>query len=225
MNRHGVTLLEVLVAIFVMGIGLLALMVLFPLGALRMAQAIQDDRVAQCARCADTLFRLHGFRDDPMLLNDPTDPFVNPGWINAALKPANPNGPSFPVFVDPTGYLSAAGLNAGKWVGPAAVQDTVARRSVSLVRSQAPVLQPAFALRWFTGLDDIYFDLDGTSRRLTANTIERDIRYSWAYLLKRPRTSDSGLIDLTIVVFNKRTLALSTQLDLNEALFDNVNFV
>ncbi len=43
-RRPGITLIEVLVAIFVMSIGLLALLTLFPLGALRMSQALQDDR-------------------------------------------------------------------------------------------------------------------------------------------------------------------------------------
>jgi prepilin-type N-terminal cleavage/methylation domain-containing protein len=47
--RRGVTLLEVLVAIYIAGIGLLALLVLFPLGMLSMAQAVQDDRVATLA--------------------------------------------------------------------------------------------------------------------------------------------------------------------------------
>jgi hypothetical protein len=46
---RGVTLLEVLVAIFVTGVGLLALLVLFPLGVLNLAQAIQDDRTAALA--------------------------------------------------------------------------------------------------------------------------------------------------------------------------------
>ena len=46
-RRSGITLIEVLVAIFVMGIGCIALLVLFPLGALTMAQGIRDDRSAQ----------------------------------------------------------------------------------------------------------------------------------------------------------------------------------
>ena len=45
----GSTLIEVLVAIFVMGVGLLALLTLFPLSALEMAQAIPDDRTATIA--------------------------------------------------------------------------------------------------------------------------------------------------------------------------------
>lgn len=48
-GRLGVTLLEVLIAIYIMGIGLLALLALFPLGMLSMAQAVQDDRVAVLA--------------------------------------------------------------------------------------------------------------------------------------------------------------------------------
>lgn len=48
-RRHGITLLEVLAAIFIIGIGLLALLTLFPIGALQMAQAIKDDRAGQAA--------------------------------------------------------------------------------------------------------------------------------------------------------------------------------
>ena len=48
-SSAGVTLVEVLTALFVMGIGLLALLTLFPLGALTMAQAIKDDRAGAIA--------------------------------------------------------------------------------------------------------------------------------------------------------------------------------
>ena len=51
----GSTLIEVLVAIFVMGVGLLALLTLFPLGAFEMAQAIPDDRTAAIAADARQL--------------------------------------------------------------------------------------------------------------------------------------------------------------------------
>ncbi len=61
LRRSGVTLLEVLVAIFVMAIGLLALLTLFPLGAMQMAQAIKDDRCAQQATQADALLRSHHY--------------------------------------------------------------------------------------------------------------------------------------------------------------------
>jgi Tfp pilus assembly protein PilV len=48
-DQAGITLVEVLVAIFVSGIGLLALLTLFPLGALELAQAVKDDRTAAVA--------------------------------------------------------------------------------------------------------------------------------------------------------------------------------
>jgi prepilin-type N-terminal cleavage/methylation domain-containing protein len=57
-TQAGSTLIEVLVAIFVMGIGLLAVLTLFPLGALSMAQEIKDDRTAAIAADATALSAL-----------------------------------------------------------------------------------------------------------------------------------------------------------------------
>jgi hypothetical protein len=51
-TQAAAALLEVLVALFVLGIGLLALLTVFPLGALAMAKAIQDDRTATFANDA-----------------------------------------------------------------------------------------------------------------------------------------------------------------------------
>ncbi len=45
-QRPGLSLAEVLIAMFVLTIGLLGVLSLFPLGAVRMAQAIKDDRCA-----------------------------------------------------------------------------------------------------------------------------------------------------------------------------------
>src|SRR6516225_10384823 len=56
-RRRGVTLTEVLVAIFVCGLGLMALMTLFPLGAMNMAQAIKDDRCGHAAANATAVLR------------------------------------------------------------------------------------------------------------------------------------------------------------------------
>lgn len=51
-TQAGIALLEVLIAILMMGVGLLALLTLFPLGMLEMAQAIPDDRTAAANRNA-----------------------------------------------------------------------------------------------------------------------------------------------------------------------------
>src|SRR5579885_1848168 len=68
--RPGVTLTEVLVAIFIMGIGLLSLLVLFPLGALNMAQAIKDNRATQSCTNAYAAFQMLKTTSGTLLLRD-----------------------------------------------------------------------------------------------------------------------------------------------------------
>ena len=57
-RRNAVTLTEVLIAIFVLSIGLMALLSLFPLGAAQMAQAIKDQRAAEAATTAAGMARV-----------------------------------------------------------------------------------------------------------------------------------------------------------------------
>jgi hypothetical protein len=57
-RRNAVTLTEVLIAIFVLSIGLLALLSLFPLGAAQMAQALKDQRSAESAGIAGSQGRM-----------------------------------------------------------------------------------------------------------------------------------------------------------------------
>src|SRR5262245_34551851 len=54
-SEAGVTLVEVLAAIVVTGIGLLSLLALFPLGAIETARAIKSDRTAVVAAHAEDL--------------------------------------------------------------------------------------------------------------------------------------------------------------------------
>src|SRR2546430_532491 len=108
-TRKGATLVEVLVAIFVMGIGLMALLVLFPLGALTMAEAIQNDRASHLAANANAIAKLKNIREDydwtPNVNSD--DAYTEKE--NATDPPMDPNGPSNPIYIDPIGYL----LNTG----------------------------------------------------------------------------------------------------------------
>src|SRR5438270_7826562 len=92
-TRRGVTLLEVLVAIFIMGIGLLAILTLFPLGALSMARAVRDDRAAAIGANGASLAIAHDLRTDTTvasyLASAPT------GYSTVT------DGPGYPVLVDP----------------------------------------------------------------------------------------------------------------------------
>lgn len=130
-RRSGMTLVEVLVAIFVMGIGLIALLTLFPIGMLRMARAIHDERSAQSAQNAQSVATIHGLGQDIEVNTDlagnynaalPYDVLNNPmprhpvtGAQNYLLN-ADPFAESFPVLVDPIGYFNVTGL-AQHWVG------------------------------------------------------------------------------------------------------------
>lgn len=92
--RPAVTLMEVLIAIFVMGIGMLSLLTLFPVGALNMSQAMRDDRAAQAARNATALAAAFNLRKDANVVN-----LLSQGQV---------------VYVDPFyAVLGSAGLGAG----------------------------------------------------------------------------------------------------------------
>ncbi len=215
MRRGGATLIEVLVAIFVMGIGLIALLVLFPLGALRMADAIQNDYCARTAATADAVITMQSIRTDPLVRNDGvSDVFVNPCAIEGspAYGSADPSGPSYPVLVDPVGWRAAGGLN---WVGGTQYSG-IRRRPVSFATTDPEVH------RWFTLLDDINFDTDGLPKAIVAGlppTIERDLRYSWAVLCQRPRSSDPASMSCTVIVYNRRPLLPNGLLTLNEFVY------
>src|SRR4051812_8663543 len=89
--RRAVTLTEVLIAIFLMGIGLMAILSLFPLGAAQMAQAIQDQRAAEAATNAGALARVMWRQacDD-----DAAD--GGPGFVDRRPTVTAPNGNPIP---------------------------------------------------------------------------------------------------------------------------------
>src|SRR5947209_185623 len=113
MTRRGVTLTEVLVAIFIMGIGLLALLVLFPLGALTMAQAVKDDRTGHAAANGIAVAKAMNVRNNfAGATNAYTNPYFAPQAMSTTSLPdlnwyganiSSPgfgyDGPSYPVYV------------------------------------------------------------------------------------------------------------------------------
>ena len=58
-RRPGTTLMEVMIAMAILSIGLLAIMALFPIGAVNMARAINQNRAAEHATNSDALFRYY----------------------------------------------------------------------------------------------------------------------------------------------------------------------
>jgi hypothetical protein len=128
-RQGGATLVEVLVAIFVMAIGMITLLTLFPLGLLSMAQAIKDDRTALAAASAAAIERIWDIRHagnqplgQPAACIPPAGAFWTTIGATAGFfsNPAtNPNAPvglpaistgaGYPIYVDPFAFSGAAG--------------------------------------------------------------------------------------------------------------------
>src|SRR5947209_2842187 len=164
-HRPGVTLVEVLVAIFIMGIGMLAVLTLFPLGALNMARALQDDRAATAAQIATSMAVAFDLRHDGNV-------------VPAFTPPPNYQGTkSFPVFVDPYGMLAGA----PNTLGLPSPQPQVRRvNPASRLGSASSPGFPSGAARFCSLLDDIGFLQDGTSD-LSTGFVNRGGTFTWAY--------------------------------------------
>jgi hypothetical protein len=217
-----VTLVEVLVAIFVMALGLLTLLALFPLGVLTMAQAIQDDRCATASSNATSAAIVQDLRHDANV----TPYFLNPDPANQlqppVFAPAAPDGPSYPVYVDPMGYYSYTGAQI-TWVGgqpPNSIPRVEPAYVGNIVAVMPGMSKSLVALKWFSLLDDIQFDVDGMPNVVVApNTFQRDNLYTWAYLLRRPLQGDPTVVEMSVIAYNKRTLALNQQFQGDENAF------
>jgi hypothetical protein len=132
-RRPAFSLTEVLVALFVMAIGIISLLTLFPVGAVQMGHALRDDRAHTTAIQADAYLRL--WWQQKVLQDETPTPPVEPVWV--ALKAADPTAnpapipnagtllayggllpvpqapvPSYPVLFDPIGWQARP---AGSW--------------------------------------------------------------------------------------------------------------
>jgi len=213
-RRPAVTLMEVLIAMFIMAIGMMALLALFPVGAVSMAQALKDDRCAYASLMAENVAIATNVR-----------------YGDANVQTALNASPSGLVYVDPYGVslgnLGALGTN------PGIPNPGIPRVSPLFVGSKTPSVpgSPPLIDRWFSLPDDITFNQSGTPD--TSNTggiIDRGRRYSWAYLLRRqpsvtsPLQSPMYAVQLFAVVYSGRpvnSLTLETTLPATGAVGTN----
>jgi type II secretory pathway pseudopilin PulG len=214
-RRSGATLVEVLVSIFIMGIGLLALLTLFPIGVLTMAQAIQDDRTAHALENALGIARMTNLKHDPNL----EQWFRNPD--PTIYSDATSDGPSYPVFVDAVGRSN----NSGGYLNWVANQPAIVSGG-----SAIPRVDPSFVknsidtYRFFTSLDDPVFGEDGTPKIVSTNAagnnlFERKSVFSWAYLLQRPVLDQPSVVEMKVVVYSNRPLTLNKSAQPDESLY------
>jgi hypothetical protein len=203
--RKGVSLIEALMAIFVTAIGLLSLLVLFPVGAFRMAQAITDDRSAHLASNMFALVQAHNFRDDAT--NEAT---IFSGFQTGATgSPALTNGdaPSYPVYVDPNRILPGSSGSIGATAAPLQVTPGILRVSVQSFN----IATFGDARRWFSLPDDLTYSNDGPFAGLSTDpnqspalTPGRDGTYTAAFMLRRPKFAVPSIVETTVVVYKNR---------------------
>lgn len=205
--RRGITLTEVLVAIFIMAIGMLALLTLFPVGLLSFGQAIKDDRATQGAHQADAFMRWY-WKDKILSQPNPAEPFFvalsNPGTPLPPI-PANDTLASYPVLVDPIGVSMRTSPNTD-WVGDGGQgtgtdQTNIPRRTLSMITNVPQATQPALALRACSLMDTIGYQANGEP---LPGSDMRAIQYNWTWLLQRKNNSDQFTVEMTILVFDKR---------------------
>ncbi len=216
-RRPGLSLTEVLVALFVMALGIISLMTLFPLGAVQMGQALRDDRSGQTASQADGITRLWwqtlvveqpGAEDEIFTAMDTPDPAVAPTLVKKL--PPYDNNPSYPAFLDPMGWQARTGVPRPA-VGPrdwiTGVPGSLPRRSARpLLTAGVPDFQRT--VRACSMMDDITFKEDGTPDTLSGSTggVVREGAYNWCAVLQRPNNANRYVADFKVLVFHTKGL-------------------
>jgi prepilin-type N-terminal cleavage/methylation domain-containing protein len=198
-RRRGVTLVEVLAAVFIMGVGLLAILVLFPVGALSMARSVRDHNTAAAAAAAASLANGFDLRNDAnvqaalaLLPDSPTNQAAPPGT----------SGRGYPVYVDIFYQPFSTNLGKAGALGPNGYAPGVATPGIyrtGVAYGGTGLNQQA---RWFTYEDDLKFGDNGSM--VTAGVIDRPGRITWAYLLRPERSGADTVYELDVVVYNSR---------------------
>lgn len=227
-RRPGLSLTEVLVALFIMGLGTIAILTLFPLGALNMAQAFRDDRTTQCASQAGSYIRwywqhrkdISALDSEPFFkaLDDPAPPWFTPpstpgSYVVPLVPGLDDNAPSYPVVIDPMGVVARPAGSPSQLMigddgrGDAAAaatpnQTNLARRNTDEVAKNT-VNPKSLALRNCSLLDGYGYEPNGTPT-VTGISIDRDMRYNWLWVVQRPVNSEKYRADVTVVVFDRR---------------------
>ena len=175
MNRKGITLLEVLMAIFIMGIGMVSVFAIFPVAAIMMSQAIEKYQINEVVNNTQSNFDADAL---DFVKNQPN--FVFSGGVPLNSIPAS--------FLNSTGLASASPqyLFLDQAAGPA-------RTFLCGVRAAYIYdgITPTSLIneRYFTSNFDI--ELDESGRAVTP--VSSAGKYSVSFLLEKKPPLDNPL--------------------------------
>lgn len=109
LNRRGITLIEILISIMILGIGMISLATLFPIGLLKMRRAVNDVRGTVIARSALSEVRVRNLLAPPF--GPPAVYFSQYPNTAANLWPGFTTRPTvnlgIPVIIDPLWMIQA----------------------------------------------------------------------------------------------------------------------
>jgi len=198
-RRSGLTLVEVLTALFILALGVIAILTMFPLGASQMAIAVRDNRSTEAAFNADSYMRTY-WKTQVVEANGSSELFyaalTNPdpssGGNNHNVT-ASGTDPSLPVFVDPMGFVARAIAGPSQyWVGDGG-STNIPRRNLNSLGTSTQLAQRTCSL-----MDTLGYTDDGVP------TDDREMRYNWLWVLQRPNINSPYTANMTIVVFDRR---------------------
>jgi prepilin-type N-terminal cleavage/methylation domain-containing protein len=195
--RQGLTLLEVLITIFVMAIGFLSVLTLFPLAARKIVRSIDSDRVNLMAANASGCDQLLGIRN---AIQYQMDQDLGLAPVTQKLQP------SLIYHFDPIGVFGGAtsisrSLGTLKTVGlnPNALAD----QSLNQLRTilSLPTIADLKMKEWMTSQDEINFEPWG----LPEPNFRKGNRYSVSFLYRRNTLADSNSLETLMLVYAGRS--------------------
>ena len=167
MNRKGITLLEVLMAIFIMGIGMVSVFAIFPVAALMMGQAIEKYQINEVVNNTQSNFDADVLE---FIKNKPDWIYSAGAVLNPALRGASPQYLFLDQAAGPSrnslGGVTVAYINGGSVVSPNQIND-----------------------RYFTSNFDIELDESGRA----VFPVSSVGRYSVSFLLEKKSPLDNPL--------------------------------
>lgn len=111
--RAGITLTEILIGIMILGVGLVSLATLFPIGLLRLREAQRNTRSALLAYSAEADLSARGLLNKVSFLN----PYLSPWYVSTGgVGP----GPAAPMRYDPW-IQDTPGYGEAWWGGPSGI--------------------------------------------------------------------------------------------------------
>ena len=177
-NRKGITLLEVLMAIFIMGIGMVSVFAIFPVAALMMGQAIEKYQINEVVNNTQSNFDADALE------------FVKnqPNWIYSKGAVLNPifagNSPQY-LFLD-----QAAGFSGVRRLADLPFPGTSGIPVAYINGGVSPALPAQINERYFTSNFDIELDESGRAATTPPASVGR---YSVSFLLEKKPPLDNPL--------------------------------